>query len=466
MGADIVNIVDGKFSGRSFIHLPAGDWVDLRAEIVRLRGEVAEAAGQVEFLDQQNHQLRLAIAPAEAKTPAPAMPNGVEGLAYAQRLAVAIWSRNYREVSPQWEVCGDLMGVLSQIDNMVSGMSAADNRDAAGVLREAFAKGDAPTTGYEKYWDDTPAAVPAGEAVAVYEGNPCVECGEDTGTGHFPGCCLGTTTQPADGEAVAELVAAANNLRANIGFRIDDPRDAMLQRLHAACASFSSPCNCLGGNKPANLHAPNCPFRTTPPPAPVQAAPQEGEDSHAFKNFHRSLCARFGYTHDENDWRRDLASLEEHIARMATHPAAGDKVRELVEKWRADSDSWYGDDFNRGRQAAALKLADELESALAQPQPQPTYTTGHCENHKKPGGCPMHNLQCGYPECDRKPTQAAHPSACELVAVPSAETLSSALWRDWMTTEQADALGRDMHGWMQAHAALQHRGDSQEVGRG
>jgi hypothetical protein len=40
VGADIVNIVDGKFSGRSFIHLPAGDWVDLRAEIVRLRGEV------------------------------------------------------------------------------------------------------------------------------------------------------------------------------------------------------------------------------------------------------------------------------------------------------------------------------------------------------------------------------------------------------------------------------------------
>lgn len=32
----------------------------------------------------------------------------------------------------------------------------------------------------------------------------------------------------------------------------------------------------------------------------------------------------------------------------------------------------------------------------------PTYTTGHCENHKKPGGCPLHNLQCGYPQCDRR----------------------------------------------------------------
>lgn len=33
-----------------------------------------------------------------------------------------------------------------------------------------------------------------------------------------------------------------------------------------------------------------------------------------FKNFHRSLCARFGYSHDEAYWHRDLVSLEEHIA--------------------------------------------------------------------------------------------------------------------------------------------------------
>ncbi|WP_427852931.1 hypothetical protein [Stenotrophomonas acidaminiphila] len=37
----------------------------------------------------------------------------------------------------------------------------------------------------------------------------------------------------------------------------------------------------------------------------------------------------------------------------------------------------------------------------------PTYTTGHCENHKKPGGCPLHNLQCGYPQCDRQPASDA-----------------------------------------------------------
>lgn len=32
-----------------------------------------------------------------------------------------------------------------------------------------------------------------------------------------------------------------------------------------------------------------------------------------FKNFHKNLCSRFNYSHDEQDWSRDLASLEEHI---------------------------------------------------------------------------------------------------------------------------------------------------------
>ena len=37
-------------------------------------------------------------------------------------------------------------------------------------------------------------------------------------------------------------------------------------------------------------------------------------DEQQFKNFHRNLCERFGYFHDEHDWRRDQVSLIEHIA--------------------------------------------------------------------------------------------------------------------------------------------------------
>jgi hypothetical protein len=37
------------------------------------------------------------------------------------------------------------------------------------------------------------------------------------------------------------------------------------------------------------------------------------EQRAAFKNFHRLLCNRFGYVHDEVHWERDLLSLIEHI---------------------------------------------------------------------------------------------------------------------------------------------------------
>lgn len=43
-----------------------------------------------------------------------------------------------------------------------------------------------------------------------------------------------------------------------------------------------------------------------------------------FKNFHRRLCARFGYAHDDIHFRRDLVSLEEAIASKVSAPAAGD----------------------------------------------------------------------------------------------------------------------------------------------
>ncbi|WP_225031116.1 hypothetical protein [Paraburkholderia sp. XV] len=42
---------------------------------------------------------------------------------------------------------------------------------------------------------------------------------------------------------------------------------------------------------------------------------------HEFKNFHRLLCERFGYVHDDRDWKRDQASLIEWIANHATGSA-------------------------------------------------------------------------------------------------------------------------------------------------
>lgn len=52
--------------------------------------------------------------------------------------------------------------------------------------------------------------------------------------------------------------------------------------------------------------------------AEMAAAHQSAVESiHSFKNFHRQLCERFGYGHDEVDWQRDQVSLIEHIAKQA-----------------------------------------------------------------------------------------------------------------------------------------------------
>jgi hypothetical protein len=45
-----------------------------------------------------------------------------DGYGYALRLAVAIWEQHYKDVAPQWKPFDDLMGVLTQIDNMTSGL--------------------------------------------------------------------------------------------------------------------------------------------------------------------------------------------------------------------------------------------------------------------------------------------------------------------------------------------------------
>jgi hypothetical protein len=47
---------------------------------------------------------------------------------YARRLAEAIWQKHYKAVAPQWKPLDDLMGVLTQIDNMTSGLIARQDK--------------------------------------------------------------------------------------------------------------------------------------------------------------------------------------------------------------------------------------------------------------------------------------------------------------------------------------------------
>lgn len=58
------------------------------------------------------------------------------------------------------------------------------------------------------------------------------------------------------------------------------------------------------------------------------------DDAAAFKNFHRSLCERFNYLHDEKDWRRDQVSLIEHIAKRIE--VAESALTAIYGKWNGE----------------------------------------------------------------------------------------------------------------------------------
>ena len=120
--------------------------------------------------------------------------------------------------------------------------------------------------------------------------------------------------------------------------------------------------------------------------AVVQALARASD--HEFKNFHRLLCKRFDYAHDEKDWKRDQLSLIEWIATRASEAAAGEPVawvrkhpdtgelsgdwlwNDAIEKCRKDSGVWFPLGF------------------LAAPQPASEQQCVGCEGKPAPGNNP------------------------------------------------------------------------------
>ena len=97
------------------------------AEIVRLRGEVAallEDPDEAELVYRCGDPDSDAIAPAEAKATAPAMPNGVE---YDRELIARMLEAARRSTMHQFSV--------ETWEGQIAALRAADNRDAARVWR-------------------------------------------------------------------------------------------------------------------------------------------------------------------------------------------------------------------------------------------------------------------------------------------------------------------------------------------
>ena len=103
---------------------------------------------------------------------------------YAKRLAEAIWKKHYQSTAPQWEPFDDLMGVLTQIDNMTAGLTTppAAQRQWVGLSDVDLA--DCTTEEYETalYWErvlreKNAAAQPAYDQTAL---ELCKVCGWKT----------------------------------------------------------------------------------------------------------------------------------------------------------------------------------------------------------------------------------------------------------------------------------------------
>ena len=68
---------------------------------------------------------------------------------YAARLAVAIWEKHYKDTAPQWKPLDYLIGVLTQIDNMTSGLTRQAQQEEPQTIDEALTLPRAMAQAYE-----------------------------------------------------------------------------------------------------------------------------------------------------------------------------------------------------------------------------------------------------------------------------------------------------------------------------
>jgi hypothetical protein len=82
----------------------------------------------------------------------PAAQRQPDAYGYAKRLAVAIWEQHYKDVAPQWNPLDDLMGVLTQIDNMIAGLVTPPAAQPA--VPDAFGTREGEHPQYVQGWND------------------------------------------------------------------------------------------------------------------------------------------------------------------------------------------------------------------------------------------------------------------------------------------------------------------------
>ena len=85
-----------------------------------------------------------------------------------------------------------------------------------------------------------------------------------------------------------------------------------------------------------------------------------------------------------------------------------------------------------------------MQCDLAAQQAEPSQTI-YCAEKRKPGGCQLHNLHCGWPKCNESPQQAAQPVA---------PNIRAALQQAYLALEELDGPGYLIGGVMHHRISL------------
>jgi hypothetical protein len=94
-----------------------------------------------------------------------------------------------------------------------------------------------------------------------------------------------------------------------------------------------------------------------------------------------------------NDLRKSAYAASDIRTHLNTPPAPVQPVQEPVAIHQ----------FRAPGLADCIEAYTAIKQAQTQTVQEPVaYTTGHCIEKAKPGGCPLHNLHCNFPACDRK----------------------------------------------------------------
>lgn len=78
------------------------------------------------FTDAERNEIIAALRIAPHPAPeASKLADEHNAYGYAKRLAESLWERHWKNVAPDWKPLPDLIGVLTQIDNMTAGLAAS-----------------------------------------------------------------------------------------------------------------------------------------------------------------------------------------------------------------------------------------------------------------------------------------------------------------------------------------------------